>query len=278
MKYKVKWVEDNLGITRDALRYLEKKGMLPKNDGRNREYDDDDIKRLWIIRVLQGIGYSVQEIVDMAKDDGKSMDVTIGDKISKLEKVQKKIDLFLGYAKMIKLTGRFPAMPKDMGSVKFDDFYRKSINEWNLKDFPIMDQAERVIDTVLNKPAEQWTEQDLDKGLQFIESMELTETMGRTALTEDTLCRLIIKKRNLNFANPEVQVLMKCMYENLNEAYSEENKMTVEQFVRIYSSSFTSGDIARMRKQNYGKDACRFIADAIAVFGGYGNAEEAAVL
>ena len=137
--YRVKWVEDNLGITRDALRYLEKQGVLPKNkDKKPREYDDDDIHSLWMIRVLQGIGYSVHEIVDMAEDDGKSIDVTTGDKISKLEKVQKKIDLFLGYAKMIKLTGRFPAMPKDMGSVKFDDFYRKSINEWNAKDFPTM--------------------------------------------------------------------------------------------------------------------------------------------
>ena len=278
MKYKVKWIEENLGITRDALRYLEKKGLLPENDGKSREYGDDDIKRLWAIRVLQGIGYSVQEIIDMVEDDSISIDETIGDKIAKLEKVQKKIDLFLGYAKMIKLTGRFPAMPKDMGSVKFDDFYRKAITEWNLKDFPIMDQTEEVIDAAINKPAEQWTEQELDKSLQFIESLGLTEQMGRTAVTEDTLCRLIIKKQNLSFSDTEVQVLVKCLYENLNDFFCEENKMTEEQFGRIYSSSFVTGDIARLREHNYGKDACRFIADAIAVFGGYENAEEAAVL
>ncbi len=279
MKYRVKWIEDNLGITRDALRYLEKQGVLPKNkDKKPREYDDDDIHSLWLIRVLQGIGYSTQEIVDMASDEGKSIDETIGDKICKLEKVQKKIALFLGYAKMIKLTGRFPAMPKDMGSVKFDDFYRKTINEWNLKDFPIMDRAEEVIDAAINKPAEQWTEQDLDKSLQFIESLGLTEQMGRTAVTEDTLCRLIIKKQNLSFADTEVQVLVKCLYENLNDSFGEENKMTEEQFGRIYSSSFVTGDIARLREHNYGKDACMFIANAIAVFGGYKNAEEAAVL
>ena len=55
MGYRVKWVEDNLGITRDALRYLEKQGVLPKNkDKKPREYDDDDIHSLWMIRVLQG--------------------------------------------------------------------------------------------------------------------------------------------------------------------------------------------------------------------------------
>ena len=71
---------------------------------------------------------------------------------------------------------------------------------------------------------------------------------------------------------------MKCLYENLNDSFGEENKMTEEQFGRIYSSSFVTGDIARLREHNYGKDACMFIANAIAVFGGYKNAEEAAVL
>ena len=36
------------------------------------------------------MGYSTQEIVDMASDEEKSIDETIGDKIAKLEKVQKK--------------------------------------------------------------------------------------------------------------------------------------------------------------------------------------------
>ena len=115
-------------------------------------------------------------------------------------------------------------------------------------------------------------------GQNSIESLGLTEQMGRTAVTEDTLCRLIIKKQNLSFADTEVQVLVKCLYENLNDSFGEENKMTEEQFGRIYSSSFVTGDIARLREHNYGKDACMFIANAIAVFGGYKNAEEAAVL
>ena len=31
MGYSVKWVNDNLGITRDMLRYYEKEKLLPKN-------------------------------------------------------------------------------------------------------------------------------------------------------------------------------------------------------------------------------------------------------
>ena len=52
--YKVKWVEDNLGVTRKALRVFEKANLMPENkDGQYRDYDDDDIDRIWTIRVLQ---------------------------------------------------------------------------------------------------------------------------------------------------------------------------------------------------------------------------------
>ena len=64
MGYKVKWVEDNLGVTRKALRGFEEAGLMPKNIGRQyRDYDEDDIDRIWTIRVLQGMGYKLKEIV-----------------------------------------------------------------------------------------------------------------------------------------------------------------------------------------------------------------------
>ena len=44
MGYKVKWVEDNLGVTRKALRGFEKAWLMPENrDRKYRDYDDDDI-------------------------------------------------------------------------------------------------------------------------------------------------------------------------------------------------------------------------------------------
>ena len=50
--------------------------------------------------------------------------------------------------------------------------------------------------------------------------------------------------------------------------------MAKSQFVRFESSSYISGDIARTHEKEYGKDGCRFIADAIAVFGGYSCYDE----
>lgn len=51
MGYSVKWVVENLGITRDMLRYYEKEKLLPTNESRNptnkyRDYSDEDIERI----------------------------------------------------------------------------------------------------------------------------------------------------------------------------------------------------------------------------------------
>ena len=57
MGYKVKWVEDHLGISRKALRNYERLGLMPTNkDGKYRDYSDEDIDRIRSIKLLQGVG------------------------------------------------------------------------------------------------------------------------------------------------------------------------------------------------------------------------------
>lgn len=64
MGYKVKWVEENLGVSRKALRNFEKHGLMPANEGGGyRDYSDEDIERIWAIRLFQGMGYTLKELV-----------------------------------------------------------------------------------------------------------------------------------------------------------------------------------------------------------------------
>ena len=70
----------------------------------------------------------------------------------------------------------------------------------------------------------------------------------------------IIKRIENGPEDEEVQLLVKMMYENRISSISD---MAKSQFVRFESSSYISGDIARMHEKEYGKDGCRFIADAI---------------
>ncbi|MCD7739683.1 MAG: MerR family transcriptional regulator [Lachnospiraceae bacterium] len=89
MGYKVKWIEDHLGVTRKALRTYEEKGLMPKNEGgQYRDYTDEDIDRIWSIKVLQGMGYSLKEIANIGKDDDFDPDESIAEKIKDLEKEQ----------------------------------------------------------------------------------------------------------------------------------------------------------------------------------------------
>ena len=44
MKYKVKWIEDHMGITRNMIRRYEKKGVISKNEeGKDREFDEEGL-------------------------------------------------------------------------------------------------------------------------------------------------------------------------------------------------------------------------------------------
>lgn len=54
MKYKVKWIEDHMGITRNMIRRYEKKGVISKNE--------EGLRQLWDIRVLVSLGYSLDKL------------------------------------------------------------------------------------------------------------------------------------------------------------------------------------------------------------------------
>lgn len=266
--YKVKWVEENLGISRKALRNFEAKGLMPKNNGGYRDYSDDDIDRIWTIRVLQGMGYKLTEIEKMASDENFDFDSSIQIKVKELEAKKEKVDRHLGYAKAIKATGRFPSRPKIMGSVKFNEFYEKSLNEWNINNSNEGKCWQEIADKYLNLSTEDFDKSDLGKVLFLLEKIQNHPDI----FVESYLFpREIARRKVLGANHPEVQLLVKMMYDSKMRNIPEYNKMSLNQFVRFEASNYKSGDVSHMNKNNFGKEECDFIADAIAVFGGYQN-------
>lgn len=271
MGYKVKWVEDNLGVSRKALRNFEAKGLMPKNDGGYRDYSDEDLDRIWTIRVLQGMGYTLTEIEKMANEEDFDFNYSIQIKVKELEAKKEKVDRHLGYAKTIKATGRFPLRPKIMGSVKFDEFYEKSLNEWNINNSEDDKLFQEVADKYLNFSPEDFDKTDLGKVFSLLEKLQKHPDI----LVESYLFpREIARRKDLGASHSEVQLLVKMMYESKKNRIPEYQNMSLNQFVRFESSSYKSGDISRLNIQNFGKEECDFIADAIAVFGGYQNYDE----
>lgn len=275
MGYKVKWVEDNLGISRKALRNFEKLGLMPANEGGGyRDYSDEDIDRIWTIRLFQGMGYSLKELVSLAGSDDFDFDISLNKKIKELEEEKAKIERHLGYAQNIKLTGRFPSRPKNLGSVTFEDFYEESLNQWNVNSNPEMKKYKDLVDLILNTPEDEM--KDTDIGRLFSALLELQEGLSNldSFFTEKVIPREIIKRKEKGPADAEVQLLVKMLYENRISSIPELEELTQNQFVRFEASSYISGDVARMHEQEYGKAGCLFIADAIAVFGGYSCYDE----
>lgn len=272
MGYKVKWVEENLGVSRKALRNFEKHGLMPANEGGGyRDYSDEDIERIWAIRLFQGMGYTLKELVKLSESDDFDFGASLEKKIQELENEKVKIERHLGYAQHIKLTGRFPSRPKNMGTITFEEFQEKSLNQWNVNSDPKAKKYQEIADLILNTPEDELKDTDIGRLFEFL--IELQEQMSDmdSLFIEKVIPNEIIKRIENGPEDEEVQLLVKMMYENRISSISD---MTKSQFVRFESSSYISGDIARMHEKEYGKDGCRFIADAIAVFGGYSCYDE----
>ena len=153
--YSVKWVVDNLGITRDMLRYYEKEKLLPIDETRNpsnryRDYSEDDIERIWGIRLLIGIGFSTKEIYAFCNDPNFNFYNAISEKVEELEKRLNEIQIYWEFAKTIKMTGRIPNTTH-YGNMKFDDFIEYSRQNWNAFNEPQSKKLIEMTDTILNK-------------------------------------------------------------------------------------------------------------------------------
>ena len=250
--------------------------IMPKNkDSQYRDYDDDDIDRIWTIRILQGMGYTIKEIVNMVRDEEYDFDDSIAKKVSQLEAEKKKLERHLGYARAIKLTGRFPSRPKEMGKVRCEDFQNNAIEKWNILNDPQEEFYANLAETMLDKPPEEWENSDLGRMFSVIEKIKNIDI--DVLLVEYVLPKAICKRKELGAGHPDIQFMVKLIYENQNAlgiAYDMNEKMTIRQFARFYSSSYLAGDVARLKANDYSKDDCEFIAEAVSVFGGYKSHDE----
>ena len=95
MKYKVKWIEDHMSITRNMIRRYEKKGVILRNEkGKDREFDEEWLRQLWDIRVVVSLGFSLDEVKEiMSEGNLKELSQKkLGELDKKCVDLQSKID------------------------------------------------------------------------------------------------------------------------------------------------------------------------------------------
>ena len=274
MGYSVKWVGDNLGVSRDALRYYEKEKLLPTNENRNatnnyRNYCDEDIQRIWGIKLLIGIGFSAKEIRSLINNPDFDFDSAIAKKVAELERKHDENITYLQFAKSIKLTGRIPTTSK-IGSVRFDDFLAFARENWYFYDDPRSAPFMQAIDTLVSKQPQEWSPDDVKCILKMAENFNPEEMLNAYSL--HGYYRVISDMQDLGYKSETVQAVVKRFHEYLvkhNTVPELDGKITPQFMAKFTVPSFLGGDIAILNERNYGKDGCLFIAQALAYYGGY---------
>lgn len=273
MGYSVKWVVENLGITRDMLRYYEKEKLLPIDETRNpsnkyRDYSEEDIEQIWGIKLLIGIGFTAKEIRAFGEDPNFSFYEVISDKVEQLEKKQSEILTYLQFAKTIKMTGRIPNTTQ-VGNMRFDDFIEYSRQNWNAFSDPESQKPMALMDTILEKTTAEWNETDIQRLFDFYGGLEPEQIAE--AQTVAGYYRVIVDMTSLGYKSEPVQQIVKCLYEHTLKGIEPKyhDKFTPLYFADHTISAFIESGFAELNERNYGKDGCMFIAQAIAHFGGY---------
>ena len=130
-----------------------------------------------------------------------------------------------------------------------------------------------LMEMMLEKPITEWTDRNLGKLVDFLEKA-YSDPNKEIMQQEHVFLKEIVKRKQLEANHPEVQLLVKMLYEATKDSTTEYLEVTPRKFARITASYFVTGDAAKFQEITYGLGSGRFIADAIAVFGGYSNYEE----
>lgn len=279
MTYRIKWIEEHLGITRDMIRHYEDKKLLSKNVYQNplnryREYDDDDIATLWGIKLLLGIGYSVNEIKEIFENRDFDFYASLSKKVKILEEEYNKKKSYFEFAKTIQITGRIPTV-KDYGSVKFDDFLSYARENWNYYADPELSACIGLAEKSANNRVEDITYEELEEMLKVIQDAQAMQASAMMIAHYKAIASL----KSFEFNDDAVQAVVSSVYGYICSLHSNDeefkDKTTPSYFAKTTVPMFLDSEISELfLKNEFSKDERDFIALAIAHFGGYANINE----
>ena len=279
MTYRIKWIEEHLGVTRDMIRHYEDKKLLSKKayqnpQNRYREYDDNDVATLWGIRLLLGIGYSVNEVKEMFENRNFDFYASLTKKVKTLEKDYNEKKSYYEFAKTIQMSGRVPTV-RNYGSIQFDDFLAYARENWNYYSDPEISACVGLAEKTANNHLGEITDEELDQMMKVLQDAQAIKTSAMmTAYYKAIACL-----HSFDYRSDAVQTIVSSIYEymcslhNDDEEYKE--KITPLYFAKTTVPMFLDSGIADLfLKNEFNEKERKFIALAIAHFGGYADINE----
>lgn len=274
-KYKMKWVTENLGITYDMVKRYQKNGLIKLEKCNNKIiFSMRDLETIWKIKLLVNIGFSLTEISEII-DCTNSLELLIDPKIEKLEqsiiKYEKEIDEMkssLKHAKMIKLTGKIPIMPKNMGDIRIDEFTKNSKNNFSV-DISFSEILTEMSEIIVGK-----FESDVDKNkasifLEFIYKFFPPDLISDFA----NISSNISTDFESDYKCDECQQQVNLLYKNFLDL-SKNSTLTKEDFAFKLAPLIQYGGPNDMLSVFYSDEQKRNIANSIAYFGGFKDIED----
>lgn len=287
MVYK-NWIEKNMGITRKAIDKYEEHGLIhPAKNARNgkyREFSEEDLEQIWHIKFFVELGFSLKEIKDMLSNSDFDLYKSMEEKIEKMEAEKNRLEQLIGLAKFIKVTGLFPSVPKEMGTIRFEDFLKYSYESLNVDADSQLTILYEMLQYMLSRPNREWDDEDMQ---QFFEKV-LLKPEGDWS-EEDILSIMEVFKENdiesmfilhayrkelaslshYEVSHPDVQAVVKKMYDFEKEIVFSEHSdtMTPQWYAQHVPNYFTGSDMGAFNEKMLGKENCEFIIKAIEYFG-----------
>lgn len=128
MKYKVKWIEDHMSITRNMIRRYEKKGVISKNEnGKDREFDENDLNQLWNIRVMVSLGFSLDEVKEIMC--GSNLREVSEKRLRALNEEYRDLQGKINFLNVVKTTGEIPSCFK-RSTNNFEEIYNLGLMQY----------------------------------------------------------------------------------------------------------------------------------------------------
>ena len=269
MIYTKGWIARNLGITRETIQYYEDQGLLKAcgrlNTRNNRiEYEEKDVDKIWSIKVLRDIGYTIKEIKDIIHNPSFDFYASITKKAEQLEEEVNKKTACLEFVKTIKHTGRIPVI-NQLGCMKYEDFINYVKESWNIYADPDIGPYMRMVDKLNSKESNKLNPEDLKKFAELSEDIEKKmELFGLHGYFQ-----VISDMREMDPASDTVQSVVGLLHKYSREHFSEVMTRNNESYC-IFAAQLISllrrSDTAKMYEEFFGKDGCMFIEKALIIY------------
>lgn len=274
MGYSVKWVNENLGITRDMLRYYEKENLLSKEETRNpvnkyREYNDEEIEKIWGIKLLIGIGFKAKEIFKLMNDPEFDFYTAITKKVEELERKHDEDILLLELAKSIKMTGCIPNI-HEIGSIRFDDFLKYIKENWNFYKDPYLRPVMELSRTIVAKKPDEMNKDEVNSIKKWFENLGVEEITQ--LCTQNSYLQIIADMKEFGYNSETVQKVVSLLNKHIieyNKKRGRKDLISSRDGAKNMALMLFDSDIATIYEQKFGKEGCIFIARALAYYAGY---------